>query len=256
MRKSEALLVLVFSIILSGGANAPLEVEKEDKQNSIFSRPQTTEEVEVAEDPDRTAQLEAEVLALWEAWLQEQDAWTKKKLEKPKQKWPVLAKYLVEAVEKYQNEEIRYNDYSEKTTQLPKGKDVHLVLATMAIFETKVRNGIVGDLGEIGILQCHPRWCLTTIEELDRLPRRQRVKVAKENPRLNIKAAVKHLAISYGVCGIEVKRLGDWKRPVSYYGAGSKAIEKGRCVEKRFARKRVNTMMYYREILMGIARDI
>ena len=69
---------------------------------------------------------------------------------------------------------------------------------------------------------------------------------AKKNPELNLDAAIKHLTVSYGICNKRVRNLNDWAFPVAHYGAGTLAIEDGRCTDRGFAKARVYDMKRYR----------
>ena len=192
-------------------------------------------------------QMQQEIVTMWNTWYQEQDAWTKNKLKENKKNWPELAEELAKSVKRYQHKSVQVYDWKDKTARLPIGKDAHLMAGMMAIFETKVRNDMVGELGEIGILQCHPRWCLIRNNELNQLPMRARKNYAKEHPRLNLDAAVNHLTVSYGICNKKIRRLNDWVYPVAHYGAGTLALENGQCTKKDFTKARVQKMQSYRK---------
>lgn len=229
-------LLIVFSLVLMGG-KATGRAPKADEEISI-------------------PQMQYEIVTIWNTWYEEQDEWTKEELKENKKNWPKLAKILAETVKRYQYTPVKIYTWKSRTTTLPKGKDTHLMTAIMAIWETKVRNDLEGDLGEIGILQCHPKWCLTRNKELNRLPIAIRKKKAKENPSLNIDAAIKHLTVSYGICNKKVKDLNDWAFPVAHYGAGTLAIEKGRCKDRGFARARVYDMKKYRKKIRQSKQNI
>jgi len=193
------------------------------------------------------AQMQQEIVTMWNTWYQEQDTWTQNKLKENKKNWPRLAEELAKSVKRYQHKSVQVYNWKNRRTRLPIGKDAHLMVAMMAIFETKVRNNMVGELGEIGILQCHPRWCLVRNDELNQLPINVRKNYAKEHPRLNLDAAVNHLTVSYGICNKKIRKLNDWTYTVALYGAGTSALKNGQCVERNFAKIRVQQMQSYRK---------
>jgi hypothetical protein len=192
-------------------------------------------------------EMQQEIMRMWNTWYKEQDIWTQKELKENKKNWPELAKELANSVKKYQHTPVQVYEWKNKKVKLPIGKDVHLMAGMMAIYETKVRNDIIGDLGEIGILQCHPKWCLVRNKELNKLPIETRKEYAKKNPKLNLDAAIKHLTVSYGICNKKVRELDDWAYSVAHYGTGSLALENGHCIKRNFAKSRVYRMQSYRK---------
>lgn len=229
-------LLIVFSTTLIGGKATGRTLQTNKEINTI--------------------QMQHEIITMWKTWYEEQDTWTKNELKDKKKTWPKLAKILAETVKKYQYTPVKVYDWKDKTITLPKGKDTHLMVATMAIWESKVDNDSEGTLGEIGILQCHPKWCLIRNKELRKLSIKDRKKKAKENPYLNIDAAIKHLTVSYGICNKKVKDLNDWAFPVAYYGAATLALENGRCKDRNFAKARVSYMKRYRKKIRQSKQNI
>ena len=194
-------------------------------------------------------EMQKEVVEAWELWYSEQDPFTQRERGKARKHWNEYATLIAKKVKEYQVIPVEYNEWNNKSITLPVFKDVHLVIAAMATYESEVDNSLIGDRGEVGIMQCHPRWCLTRIPFLKQLSYRNRIITAKSNPGLSIEAAIKHLTASYGSCGIEIHSPQDWAYPVSYYGAGSKAIKNGKCISTNFARKRIYRMQKYKRIL-------
>lgn len=190
------------------------------------------------------SEMRDEIEEMWGIWLMDQDQWTKQALRKYVPQWPELAESIARSVKRFQHEPVTLWDGSDRTAQLPLGRDAHLVAGSMAISETKVNPDVVGKAGEIGILQCHPKWCLTGDPELRRLPRRKRMKKAKAQPGLNIELAVKHFTRSYKFCGIDVRRDEDWVKPVSYYSSGQ--MDRGQCVRLLTGVRKVQRMQRYR----------
>jgi hypothetical protein len=191
-----------------------------------------------------TSEMQDEIEEMWGLWLMDQDPWTKKSLAEHIPKWPKLAKSVARSVKKFQYEPVALWEGSGRSALLPLGKDAHLVVASMATYETKVNPDKVGKAGEIGILQCHPKWCLVDDPELRRLPRGKRMKKAKADPELNVELAVKHFTKAYGFCGISIRKDEDWVRPVSYYASGR--LERGCCVRLLAGTRKVKRMQHYR----------
>jgi hypothetical protein len=212
------------------------EKKKEEKIN--INNTENIEEI-------KTNLIKNEILDMWNTWYLKQDNWTKKKLIIPKQHWLEYATYLVNSIKKYQIENVVYNEWNHKTTQLPENANVHLLLASIAIHESNIDNRSIGKLKEIGILQCHPQWCLIRLPLLSKLPYRKRIEKAKQEPKLNIEAAVKHFTIMYGICNTIIKKSDDWLGSVSLYVAGSKAYKNNKCITNNPAQRRVNSMKTY-----------
>ena len=141
---------------------------KESENLSISPEVNITKETEDLQSL-YIVKMQNEILDLWEKWYQDQNNWVKRKLRKVKQKWPRWAFYIARSIEKHENTPVSYREWKDDLTTLPHNCNAHQVLAAMAIQETKVNNSLVGAVGEVGILQCHPRWCLIHIEELRKL---------------------------------------------------------------------------------------
>ena len=238
-----AALVLSLGLLSVAWAAAPestaeipnLKFVQETRQVGVSYAPLDAQEAERIEN---VAWMQREIVNLWELFLDEKsfsvDEARKTELE-------ALGRDLALSIEKYQRTPSNYKWWKpeRKGTTLPTKADVHLMLATMAAIESKINPKAVGDLGEVGILQCHT-WCRNghTKQEI------------KENPQLGIELAVEFLAKSIDQCGIKLdslrnKKLRDeaWSKPVSLYGAGNSALNKNsRCMAKNFARWRVDEM--------------
>lgn len=233
MQRIVIAMLIVLSILLTSGRSTSVE----EKEMTVV-------------------EMQQEIITMWTLWLDNQDQWTQGKLKTETEKWPNLALDIAKSIKKYQRTPIQIYDWKDKTTTLPIGKDLHLIIGSMATFETNVRNGLEGKLGEIGIIQCHPRYCLVRNPELSKLPIKERKKKAKNNPNLNIDASVQHLAVSYGICNKKINNSNDWAFSVAHYGAGTKAIEKNKCMSRNFAKARISRMKKYRKKIRNITNFI
>jgi hypothetical protein len=106
--------------------------------------------------------------------------------------------------------------------------DNHILIAVMMYKETGLQPNVVGDLGEVGLLQV---WG----DALDGY-RRQEV---KSNPELGIRLGIQWLAYSTTRCKQPKSRPYDWRWALTQYGAGPKAGSKNNCKVYRFARQRI-----------------
>jgi hypothetical protein len=192
--------------------------------------------------PSIAGTLEEEILVLWDAWTAEQDSYTQKVLARQKETRPILAKYLGKAVREY-------------FPDLAKAKEAHLVLAAMSISESKLDSSKIGTRGEVGILQCHPRWCMSLLDWLKPFSVRERQRIGLKEPSASISGATAHLAGAVEECRITIKDINDWVKPVSYYGAGTKALRDGRCIKKQFAKNKVSIMKRYYPVILQLRRQ-
>lgn len=200
------------------------------------------------------SEMQNEIEKMWSIWLMDQERWTQEKLAKHVPSWPKLANAVAQSVKKFQHEPVELWEGSGRVALLPLGKDAHLIAGSMAISETKVNPELVGKAGEIGILQCHPKWCLVDDPELRKLPRGKRMKRAQKEPELNIELAVKHFTRSYKFCGIDIREDEDWIEPVSYYSSGRLDKKKGQCVRLLTGVRKVKRMQRYRARLRNSHR--
>jgi hypothetical protein len=188
--------------------------------------------------------MQSEIEEMWSLWFSDQDSWVQERVAKHVPKWPALAKFVAWSIKRSQHVPVELWQGSKKFALLPIGKDAHLIAGSMAIFETKVNPEAIGKAGEIGILQCHPKWCLVNDSKLRRMPRWKRMTEAKADPELNIELAVRHFTRSYEFCGIDIKRDEDWVKPVSYYSSGRR--DKGQCIRMLNGVRKVQRMQHYR----------
>lgn len=211
----------------------------QDNKTQFAFSPLDLEEIERVQN---VIWMQKEILRLWILYLESQghtpDSERLEELRK-------LAWMLATAIDKHQRIPMNYKWWipEREGSTLPINSDTHLLLATMAGFESRIDPSLVGKLGEVGILQCH-KWCR----------KGHPAKEVKNNPQLGIELAVAFFTESIDQCGIELDSLEnqrirdkEWSKPVALYGAGNSAIKNKRCESRQFARWRVNKMRKLRE---------
>lgn len=191
-------------------------------------------------------EIEEELTTFWEDWYKKQD-WKEEHILKG---IPKIAKYTAEAIHKFQRESVPYN-WRDDLTMIPKGRDVHFILGSMAITESSLDPSKIGKLGEAGILQCHPRWCMVQNKKLAKMPYGKRIKTVQENPKLGIELAIRFFSKNIGWCGRPIRKFDDWAYPVSSYSAGTKAFKNGKCRKMKVVKHRIQRAKWYR----SVARD-
>jgi hypothetical protein len=189
-------------------------------------------------------QIRKELTEFWEKWYEKQD-WGKEHVLK---NIPEMAGHAAEAIYKFQHEPVPYN-WRDDLTVLPKGKDVHFVLGSMAITETSLDPTKIGKKGEAGLLQCHPKWCMRDDKRLAKMSYKKRIEIVKQNPKLGIELGIRFFSKNVGWCGREIRQFDDWAYPVSSYTAGSHAFRNGRCIKMKVVRKRINRAKWYRSVI-------
>jgi hypothetical protein len=172
-----------------------------------------------------------EIVAMWNMWLDDHGL---SKDEPRRKRFPKYAEYIVDAVRLYQTKELYIGG------KLPMGRNVHLIIASMAIYETAVRHWIVGwKKGEVGLLQIHG------VALMKYKPEKVRY-----NPRLGIKLGVRWLAYHTQFCTPNpTDDIDQWAEVLSLYSAGINRGMKpdGTCKRISVAEDRANTAKEYAE---------
>ncbi len=176
-----------------------------------------------------------EVEMLWELFYDDDGA---KRTDPRRAKFGQYAEYVVNAVTMYQD------NPTDIGGQLPKHKNVHLFFALIIAKESSVTNGVVGRLGEVGLMQLMPgnRGALAGYP----------ASKVKNNPELNIFLGGRWLAYVTQECpGTDVFDPDwddfDWVKPFSVYAGGMNAKRKdGTCRSFTIAGDRVRLVVMYR----------
>jgi len=180
--------------------------------------------------PMSKEQMISEVVTMWNMWLDDNNL---SKNEPRRKRFPMYAKHLVNAVKLYQSKELIVGG------QLPKGNNVHLIIASMVMYETAIRHWILGwKKNEVGLLQIHGKEALM----------RHNPKKVRYNPRLGIKLGVRWLAYHTQFCiPNPTDNIDQWAKVLSLYSAGVRRgrNKDGTCKRIRVARDRVDTAKVY-----------
>jgi hypothetical protein len=175
-----------------------------------------------------------EVVSLWELFFEDEGA---SRHDPRRNNFHEYAEYLVEAVEMYTE------NPTDIDGQLPKHRNVHVLLAYMVTRESSVTADAEGPLGEVGLLQIHGLALAGYSKEK-----------VKNNPKLGLLLGVRWLASRLPKCPKSKDLFGvgwddwDWVRPLSLYAGGFRARNKrtGQCKEFDVAKQRVEGALFYR----------
>ncbi|MCP4569014.1 MAG: lytic transglycosylase domain-containing protein [FCB group bacterium] len=216
------------------------------ESQALFSDTEYTTELPVEfigarGEPDRAeyepdlALMRWEVIKLWELFFDDDGA---KQTDPRREMSSKYAEYVIDAVTMYQDSPTDIGG------QLPTHKNVHLLVAWMIAKESSVTNGVVGKLGEVGMMQIMPtnKAALAGYSP----------KKIKNNPKLSIMLGVRWMAYTTSECpntdifDTDWNDL-DWVKPLSAYAGGQNAKrENGTCKSFTVAKERVQRTMMYR----------
>ena len=187
---------------------------------------------EYEQDPDR---MVWEVVNLWEMFFDDDDAPAG---DPRRDRFEEFAGYLVDAVLMYQNEP------TDLGGQLPKHRNVHLLIAERVTRESSVTHNVVGPGGEVGLLQLMPGGPAMAGYSPEKV---------KNNPKLGLLLGTRWLAAQIPECKDDgnLYEFGwddwDWLGPLSVYMGGDKAKRKnGTCAGFKAAKTSIRKTILYR----------
>ena len=147
------------------------------------------------------------------------------------------AKYITKWVDYFEENEGLFGG------RLPKYKDNHLIVAVIIECETGIYSKRIGSRGEVGLMQI---WGKARAGH----PRREII----NNPELGIKLGIQWLAYSSTRCKKKQDIKLRWKKTLTQYGAGPKAVKSnGRCDIYSFARRRFRKTLQYRKKIRSLS---
>lgn len=202
------------------------------------------------------SEMQRDIYNVWNLWFESRKKHIRRVLTKRIHTWPTLSRIVAESIKNIQHNPVKIRPKGRGYARLPIGKDTHLIVSIMAIYESKVDIEAEGKAGEVGILQCHPNWCLTRDPELKKLPWSKRKALGKEDIQRNIRLAIETLAVSYRICNHKIEKLKDWIYPVSYYRAGSEARPNGYCIKTSAGKRKIRSLRRYKRKLKVLYKDI
>jgi len=177
----------------------------------------------------------SEVVMLWTMFFDDEDA---PQADPRRDRFQEFAEYLVDTVIMYQDSPTDIGG------QLPKQRNVHLLIAQVVTKESSVTPDVVGPQGEVGLMQIMPT---NKIALAGYLP-----ETVQHNPRLGLILGIRWLAHMVSECPQnDIFEVGwddyNWLGPLSVYAGGQKAKRKnGTCMSFDIARDRIAMTLFYR----------
>lgn len=206
----------------------------EELNKTWFELPDASLVIDRPESEQSKEDMVEEVVMLWEIFFE--DAGTRK-TDKRRDRFTEFAEYIVDYVVMFQDAPTDIGG------QLPRHKNVHLLIATMVTFESSITPNLVGKKGEVGLMQIMPNG--PAIAGYNPV-------LVQNNPKLGLFLGIRFLASVTQSC----KRVNllneewgdyDWLGPLSLYGGGGKAKNKdGTCKAYTVSRERIDRTVMYR----------
>lgn len=241
MKKLLHVVLMSTCLLLNGCPQDEEEVEDTEQidtdiyQQTVLDDSLLEEQLSPEEEEEQLRQeMEDEVISLWRIYLEDHDTGSKDK------RWDVLDQFahsLIKYVRKFQTEGVKKG---KEIIRLPEHENVHLLLATMVIFETALYHEAVGPIGEVGLLQTHGV-ALNGFKPA----------YVQRNPDLGLMLGVRWLTLQLPHCERPSDSEwcdDDWLGPLSVYAGGlKKAKRNGKCLKFKVSKKRVEYTKYYRD---------